>query len=140
LFEAATRADPLDGAAFCNLGVAWLRAGDFSRAAAALDRAVKLRPADPAPRLYLGVAHEEAGRLEEAAGWYAAALDLAPGDAEAVQALARARVRLGLVDDRTVALLRRVTAEGASDEWRAWAKGLFERYAPGGVASQPFMR
>jgi tetratricopeptide (TPR) repeat protein len=128
LFEQATRADPLYGPAYHNLGVSYLNDADYYHAAIAFDQARKLMPANPVPRIDLGVVYEKGGQLEKALEQYAQALQMAPTNIEALQALTRCQVRQGQANTEIQDRLKRISTDGTSEDWRSWARQELTHY------------
>ena len=121
-FRRAVRADPYNGAARNNLGVVLMAEGNYYGAANEFEQSILLLPANPQPRLNLGLVYEGVGQLERAQEQYEAALVVNPGYIPVVQALARARIRAGLLDNRTTDLLRLVVLRTTEQPWRQWAQ------------------
>lgn len=122
LFQRSVQADPFNGSAHNNLGVALMHQGDYYAAAQAFEQAIRLLPANPDPRLNLGLLHESIGQLDSAERQYEKAIVVAPESVDAIQSLARVRVRLGKFDARTVELLRQVVLRAIDSKWRDWAR------------------
>lgn len=121
LFAQAVAADPLYGPAHNNLGIVLLKQGEYYAAAQAFERAIRLLPADPAPRTNLGLVYEAAQQFQNAQEQFEQALVVAPEALEAIQALARVRVRISQLDPKTIALLRTIQLRGTEAAWRHWA-------------------
>jgi tetratricopeptide (TPR) repeat protein len=77
-----------------DLGHAYLRSGDRSRAAAAFQQASRLSPADPRPLIWLGATSLDDGRPEEARAAFSRALALGPQLAAAWFGAGRAALAL----------------------------------------------
>ena len=122
LFERAVRADPFNGAARNNLGVALMARGDYYAAANEFEQAIRLLPANPQARVNLGLLYETVGQLERAREQFEKALIVSPEYMAAVQPLARVRVRSGLLDEQTVELLRLIVLRTVEPAWRSWAQ------------------
>ncbi|HYE02316.1 MAG TPA: tetratricopeptide repeat protein [Phycisphaerales bacterium] len=121
LLLAALDADRFHGPAHNNLGVIYLAQGKLYEAAGEFEWARKLMPGHPDPRLNLGLVLERAGRVDQAIDSYQAALEVYPGHLPSVQALARAQVRHGLLDEQTPALLDEIALRSDAS-WQRWAR------------------
>jgi len=84
---------------YYNDGLAFQKKNDFQRAAAAYERAVKLRDAYPEAWNGLGYSLRQQGKYDEALKAYQKALALRPDYAEALEYLGEAYVKLGKLDD-----------------------------------------
>lgn len=93
LVEVATRAyatmssadDPReDHAVLRNIGLAFLKLGDYEQALRWFGRALEQEPEDPESYLGMGRAHRELGEVEEARAAYEQALELDPGYVKAL--------------------------------------------------------
>ena len=121
-FLQAVAADSLYGPAQNNLGIVLLNEGDYFGAATCFDKAIKLLPQDPEPRTNLGLVYEGAGQLRNAQNQLEQTLLVAPEHLPAIQALARVRVRIGVLDEKALTLLRTVAQRGTDPKWRDWAR------------------
>jgi Flp pilus assembly protein TadD len=79
-------------------------------------------PQRPEPKNNMGLVYESVGRIDEAQAQYDAALVLSPDNAELIGNLARARIRKGLLDDRTRELLENLVLKDTRPDWVAWAR------------------
>jgi Flp pilus assembly protein TadD len=141
LFRKAIAANPFSPAAHNNLAVVLLRQGDYYAAAREFEEAIKLAPSNPQPRVNLGLMYEIVDQLRDAAEQYEQALIVSPQYLPAIEAMARARVRLGENDVRTISLLRTVVMRSSEQTWRNWAQRQLARLVPGEVpATQPASR
>lgn len=122
MLREAVAADPYNGHARNNLGVALLARGELSQAAQAFDDARRLLPTSPDPRINLGITYERAGRTTEALECYSTALEVAPEHIPAVQCLARLQLRSGRRTDDTTRLLRSIALHGTDPTWRTWGR------------------
>ena len=104
-------ADPGNVDALHLLGAALNRLGDFSSAAAALERAVRGRPSDPVLRNNLGTALMDAGRMAEAEKSYREALRRRPNYADACSNLGGLLHRAGRLQEAEQALRRALALE-----------------------------
>jgi len=127
-FQKAITVDPFYGPAHTNLGIIYLKEGNYYQAAKAFDQAIKLMPNASQPRLYLGLVYEEVGELSNALEQLTHALKLAPDSMEHLQALTRVRVKLYQIDTYTLTCLRRIASQGTDESWRTWAKSLIIKY------------
>jgi tetratricopeptide (TPR) repeat protein len=71
-----------------NLGVLYRRLGEFERAIAHFEEAIRLAPGDVEARLRLGGAHQDRGNAMEALRWYRLALQRGGDDPAAIKTLA----------------------------------------------------
>ncbi|MCM2333615.1 MAG: tetratricopeptide repeat protein [Anaeromyxobacteraceae bacterium] len=92
--------------AFLNLGVLERNAGDFARARAAYDAALRLRPAYPAAWLNIGMLEEARARPDEAERAYQKALELDPRHAGGWLQLGQLRSARGRWSEAEAALRR----------------------------------
>ena len=137
-FQRAIAADHLYGPAYTNLGIIYLKEGNYYEAAKAFDQAIKMMPNASSPRLYMGLVYEEAGELANALEQLTHALKLAPDSMEHLQALTRVLVKLEQIDTSTINHLKRIASQGTDVSWRTWAKGLIVKYGiPEDTPSSP---
>ncbi len=122
LLRQALTLDLYHGPAHNNLGVLFLRTGDFYGAAGEFEWARKLLPGLPDPRMNLALVLERAGRVSEALDAYRTALEVYPGHIQTVQAITRLQVRSGRTDDTTTDYLIEVALRGETHAWREWAR------------------
>ncbi|MBI5363325.1 MAG: tetratricopeptide repeat protein [Planctomycetes bacterium] len=122
LLRQALTADLYHGPAHNNLGVLFLNAGKLYDASVEFEWARKLMPGHPDPRTNLAITLERAGRTSDAIDAYRAALEVAPEDLAATQGLASALLRSGRTDPALPQLLERITLQGSTEAWRAWAR------------------
>ncbi len=122
LLRDALTADLYNGPAHNNLGTLYLKQGKLYEAASEFEWARKLLPGHPDPRMNLALTLETAGRTDEALATYETALEVYPQHLPSMQALARLRVRVGKMDDRTKDLLQQVAFRSDDEKWRDWAR------------------
>lgn len=91
---------------YYNQGLEHHKRGDFTRAAAAYQDAIRLREAFPEAWNGLGYALRQQGRYPEAVRAYERALALRPNYVEALEYLGEAYVRMGRLDDARAVLRR----------------------------------
>ncbi|HYF14588.1 MAG TPA: tetratricopeptide repeat protein [Phycisphaerales bacterium] len=125
------------GPAHNNLGVVHLKQARLYEAASEFEWARKLMPGHPDPRINLALVLEQVGKTDDAIEAYAAALDVYPDHLGAMQGLARLRVRSGLSDDSTRAMLSEIALRSDSQEWRTWAHIQMGKLGGGGAATRP---
>ena len=119
-FRQAIDLYPYEGSFYNNLGVALLKQKQYYEAAKAFDQAIRLLPQDPVPRMNLALVYESAGQLRNASEQLEQALVVSPEYLEAIQALARVRVRQSKLDGHTIELLKTIRFR-SSELWRSWA-------------------
>lgn len=122
-------AEPFNGPAHNNLGVALLRQGRLYEAANACEAARKLMPGNPDPRINLALVLERAGRVDEAIDAFEAALEVSPSYIPAAQGLTRLQISSNRSDHRTASMLREIALRGETLEWREWARIQGSKFA-----------
>ncbi len=110
------------GPAHNNLGVLHLSRGELYEAAHEFEWARKLLPGHPDPRLNLALTLRKAGKHDDALAAARAALETRVDYVPAKQAVALLLARRGERHEESRSLLRDLTLEGATPEWRAWAR------------------
>jgi Flp pilus assembly protein TadD len=124
--EAALRtvieAEPFNGPAHNNLGVALLHQGELYEAANECETARKLMPGHPDPRVNLALVLECAGRVDDAISTFGAALEVSPNYIPALQGLTRLQISSGRTDQGTASMLDDISLRGETQEWRDWAR------------------
>jgi tetratricopeptide (TPR) repeat protein len=98
-----------------GLGDAYQLKGDFPRAIAVFQDAVKSAPKDPVPLMYLGAAFDKAGRASEATASYRRALALQPDNTSAMNNLAYILAETGGSLDEALRLAQRAVAKAPQD-------------------------
>jgi Flp pilus assembly protein TadD len=111
-----THRHPSDGAAFANLGLAFLAAGREEEAQSALTQALALDPRSAQAHCGLGLAHHQRERWQEAAAAFRATERLAPDSAVGSFNLGLALERLGDREGARHALLRAASLEPHDEE------------------------
>jgi Flp pilus assembly protein TadD len=98
-----------------GLADAYQLKGDFQRAIAVLQDAVKLAPKDPVPLMYLGAVFDKAGRVNEATASYRRALTLQPDNTSAMNNLAYLMAETGGSLDEALQLAQLAVAKAPQD-------------------------
>lgn len=134
-FAVIAAADPSDGAAWGNLGLALRLAGDEDGAEAAFARSLEANPYDARTWNDLGIARSGAGKHAAALEAFAKALELEPGQTSAHQNAARLRRLAGDLEAATAHTARALATTRAigghaplyrallDRVWRARARG-----------------
>ncbi|MEM7229247.1 MAG: tetratricopeptide repeat protein [Planctomycetota bacterium] len=122
LLRQALEADMFHGPAHNNLGVLFLQQDRLYEAAHEFEWARKLMPGHPDPRMNLALTLERAGRIDEAIQTYKAGLEVYTEHIPTIQALCRAQIQHNRIDAATCDHLAMIALEGATAEWRRWAK------------------
>jgi tetratricopeptide (TPR) repeat protein len=136
LFRQAIEADRFNASAHNNLAAALMTKGDYYNAAKEFEEAIRLLPSNPDPRVNLGLLYENVGQLRNAQHQYEQALVVSPDYLQAVQSLARVRLRLGKRDEETETLLQTIVLRTSDAQWRKWAQRELSRsdlFAPAGT-------
>lgn len=122
LLREALTADLYHGPAHNNLGVVFLKKGEFYSAASEFEWAQRLLPGSPDPRVNLALTLERAGRSTDALREYATALEVVPEHLPAIQGLTSLQLRTGKADDQTRKRLEIIAMRSDSPQWRDWAR------------------
>ena len=122
LLREALTADLYHGPAHNNLGVVFLKKGEFYAAASEFEWARKLLPGIPDPRVNLALTLERAGRTSDALKEYASALEVSPENLAAIQGITSLQLRTGVTDDKTRPRLETIAMRSDSGAWRDWAR------------------
>jgi len=118
----ALTADLFHGPAHNNLGILLLQRGLLYEAANEFEWARKLMPGNPEPRLNLGITLERAGHVEDALQSYRSAIEVQPGHLPSTEALACLLCRSGQTSDEVRDLVRTISLQGETEQWRSWAR------------------
>jgi tetratricopeptide (TPR) repeat protein len=141
LFQKAIAADPFNAAAHNNLGSALMTHGNYYEGATEFQETIRLLPSNPQPRVNLGLLYETVGQYRNAQEQFEQALVVSPEYLEAIQALARVRVRIGELDGQTEGLLKMIVLRTPDSAWRDWAQKELSREwlyeSPAGLTTQP---
>ena len=122
LLRKALTADIFCGPAHNNLGILFLKEGDFYEAAQEFEWARKLMPGNPTPRVNLALTLDRAGQDTEAIVAYESALAVAPEYLPAIQGLVALERRLGVRGEAVSERLRSVQLRSRDVRWREWAE------------------
>jgi len=122
LLKESLTADVMYGAAHNNLGRVYFEQSRYYLAAWEFQNAARLMPYQAEPRNNLGLVFEHTGKLEDAINWYTQAMEFEPDNPVLLGNLVRARLRSGLRDEETHALLEQLVMIEDRPEWRAWAE------------------
>lgn len=122
VLRSVIEAEPFNGPAHSNLGVALFRQGKLYEAANECETARKLMPGHPDPRVNLALVLERAGRVDDAIIAFGAALEVSPNYIPAIQGLTRLQISSGRTDHRTASMLDDISLRGETQEWREWAR------------------
>lgn len=122
LLRDALTADLYHGPAHNNLGVVFLRKGEYYGAASEFEWAQKLLPGSPDPRVNLALTLERAGRTSDALREYATALEIMPEHLPAMQGMTSLQLRTGNADEQTRKRLETIALRSDSPQWKGWAR------------------
>jgi tetratricopeptide (TPR) repeat protein len=122
MLRQALTADLYHGPAHNNLGVLFLKKGEFYSAATEFEWAQRLLPGSPDPRVNLALTLERAGRSTDALREYATALDIVPEHLAAIQGLTSLQLRTSHTDELTRKRLEIIAMRSDSTQWREWAR------------------
>lgn len=99
LSEKALLIDPFYGAAYSNMGKAWMSLGEAGKAVDSFEKAVELDPERPGAYNNLGIAYLAAGNAEEAISAYRKAIELNPRHGKAYNNLGNLYLNSGKHED-----------------------------------------
>ena len=118
----ALKLDAHDAVARNNLGVCYMKEGQYYAAAQEFDLAMKLAPRAPEPHFNMGLLFEGVGKLEQASDSYALALELAPQISRYRVCLARTYVKRGTDEWRARRLLDEALKDELDPETIGWIR------------------